>query len=209
MFLKWDEQTITDFSDKNIAAMYNDGYVFGRPGRGYMNQTRSMRIDLNKFELSSENRRILRKTEAIKSEVCDVPYKNYSWKIGKLAKDGTFSANKIKELLTTKHNFNKLLAYSFNDEIVGYTICFESDDILHYSYPFYDLKPNTYNLIPNLGMSMMLNAILYAKQMNKQYIYLGSAQRPGDTYKIQFKGLEWFDGEKWSEDLEELKGILK
>jgi arginyl-tRNA--protein-N-Asp/Glu arginylyltransferase len=58
-------------------------------------------------------------------------------------------------------------------------------------------------------MAMMLNAILYAKENNKKYIYLGSAQRPTDTYKLQFKSLEWFDGDSWSEDLEELKNILK
>ena len=79
--------------------------------------------------------------------------------------------------------------------------------MLHYSYPFYNLEPK--NLKPNLGMSMMLSAIVYAKENNKKYIYLGSFQRPTDTYKLQFKGLEWFDGEKWSDDLEKLKQTLK
>ena len=58
-------------------------------------------------------------------------------------------------------------------------------------------------------MGMMLKAINYAKENGKKYIYLGSAQRPTDTYKLQFKGLEWFDGERWSEDLGELKKVLK
>ena len=55
---------------------------------------------------------------------------------------------------------------------------------------------------------MMLRAILWAKEINKQYIYLGSAQRPSDTYKLQFEGLEWFDGKEWQTDLNELKKIL-
>ena len=116
----------------------------------------------------------------------------------KFGKD-VFSANKIKELLTTQHNFNLLLTYTD-----GYCICYQNGEILHYSYPFYNLKSK----ISNLGMSMMLKAIIYAKDSGKKYIYLGSAQRPTDTYKLQFEGMEWFDGKEWSEDLEELKRVL-
>jgi len=45
-----------DFSEKNIAEMYDHGYVFTRIGKGVMHQTRSVRVDLAKFELTSENR---------------------------------------------------------------------------------------------------------------------------------------------------------
>ena len=54
----------------------------------------------------------------------------------------------------------------------------------------------------------MLKAINYAKKNNKKYIYLGSAQRPTDKYKLQFTGLEWFNGDKWSDNLKELKKLL-
>jgi arginyl-tRNA--protein-N-Asp/Glu arginylyltransferase len=56
---------------------------------------------------------------------------------------------------------------------------------------------------------MMTKAIVWAQDQNKKYIYLGSAQRPGDTYKLQFEGLEWFDGQAWKNDMDELKSILK
>jgi len=211
-YYKTNETTLTDFTSENIAEFYQDGYLHGRPAHGYMYQTRSLRIDISKFELSSENRRILRKTEELRLKIEDVPYNNYSWKIGKLAKDfytekfgdGTFSANKIKELLTTEHNFNKLFVYTIEDAYIGYAICYENDAMLHYSYPFYDLDADK-----NTGMGMMLRAIEYAKEASKKYIYLGSATRPGDIYKLQFAGLEWFDGAEWRDDLEELKNLLK
>ena len=60
-----------------------------------------------------------------------------------------------------------------------------------------------------MGMGMMIMAIAAAKQNNMQYIYLGSAQRPTDIYKLQFAGLEWFDGEKWNDDMKELKEQIK
>jgi arginyl-tRNA--protein-N-Asp/Glu arginylyltransferase len=219
MYLKFSEKTITDFSEKNINTLYNQGYVFTRVGRGLMNQTRSLRIDLSKFELTSENRRVLKKTEEIKLEIARLPYHDYTWQIGKMAKDfydtkfgdKTFSANKIKELLTDerKSNFNLLLTFNCHPELdsgsIGYTICNATNAILHYCYPFYDLEKSP----KDTGLGMMIRAIVWAKENGKKYIYLGSASRPNDTYKLQFKGVEWFDENKWSEDLEKLKNILK
>jgi arginyl-tRNA--protein-N-Asp/Glu arginylyltransferase len=214
-YLTWETKTITDFSPKNIDAMYDRGFVFTRPKNGLMQQTRSVRIDLSKFALSSENKRILRKTENLRLKIEDLPYNNYSWEIGKMGRDfydekfgqGTFSANKIKELLTgDRSDFNRLFVYSLADKIIGYCIAAEIDTILHYSFPFY-IPNSTFNT-PNIGMGMMLRAIEYAREQNRKFIYLGSAQRPTDTYKLQFKGLEWFDGEGWSDDLNVLKNVL-
>jgi leucyl-tRNA---protein transferase len=225
-YLKWNEKTISDFSEENINSLYNEGYVFGRPKKGYAYQTRSLRIDLDKFELSSENKRILKKISDLGFQTSDLPHDSYHWSIGKLAKDfyttkfgdGTFSANKVKELLTTEHNFNKLFSFILRNSedtgrredlsespSIGYSICYENKEIFHYSYPFYNLESE----IKNLGMGMMLLAINYAKENNKKYIYLGSAKDSKATYKLQFKGLEWFDSEKWSDNVGELKNILK
>lgn len=217
-YLTWNEKTITDFSDQNINDLYSQGYLFTRKDKGVMQQTRSLRINLSKFKLTSENRRILKKNEPLIIQPEPIPYPNYAWQIGKMAKDfyttkfgdGTFSANKVKELLTSeKSNFNKLLLFSINKNDISYTICKETNELLHYCYPFYNLQPTSYQLPPNTGLAMMLKAILYAQEHNKKYIYLGSAQRPGDTYKLQFERLEWFDGKEWKSDMEELKDILK
>jgi len=245
-YLKWDEKIITDFSDENINNLYDKGYVFTRQEKGAMQQTRSVRIDLSRFELNSENRRILRKTEDIQMGIMPIPFPDYHWSIGKLAKDfydtkfgdGTFSANKVKELLTSAEasNFNILFIYSLNlssraseatrdllpressnpskdssptmgirNDSVGYCIALETNNILHYSYPFYDLQKSP----KDMGMGMMTRAVQSAKASGKQYIYLGSAQRPNDTYKFQFDGIEWFDGESWQTDFEKLKNILQ
>jgi arginyl-tRNA--protein-N-Asp/Glu arginylyltransferase len=215
-YLSWNETTITDFSPEKISEMYEKGYVFTRKGKGVMQQTRSVRIDLKKFELSSENRRILKKTEVIELVGFELPYAAYDFALGKLAKDfyeekfgeGTLSANKAKELMTdaTKSNFNCLFTYKKNGSTnpVGYAICYTSDLIHHYSYPFYDL-----NAAPkDMGLGMMIRAIQTSKAIGHRYIYLGSLQRPSDTYKLQFEGLEWFDGTKWQTDLESVKKIL-
>lgn len=215
MYLQWNKKILPDFADKSIEKLYDEGYVFTRVAKGYFTQTRSLRIDLSKFKESSENRRMLRKVENTIVEICPLPYKNYHWSIHKLAKDfysdkfgkDTFSANKVKELLTNteKSNFNILLVFKKNETPVGYCISLLTKNILHYSYPFYaESKKN-----PWMGLGMMTKVVCYAKEKGLQYIYLGSLQRPADTYKLQFEGSEWFDGKEWKTDFEPLKTILK
>ena len=215
MYLKWNEKTTSDFSDASIESLYGDGFVFTRIGKGKMQQTRSLRIDLAEFALSSENRRIQKKMNGLFLRAFPIPYSGYEWSIHKMGKDfyekkfgeKTFGAQKIKQLITDgeKSNFNLLLEYELGGKTAGYCICLETKHILHYCYPFYNLE----NAGSNLGMGMMLEAILWAGEAGKKYIYLGSAQRPADKYKLQFAGLEWFDGSGWRRDTGELKKILK
>ncbi len=217
MYLTWSNKTTTDFSDKNINSLYENGFLFTRTGRGDMYQTRSLRIDLAKFKLNSENRRVLKHVENIFLEVADIPYTNYHWGIHKLGKDfyetkfgeKTFSAQKIKELITDKEksNFNKLLIFRQKEDnlAIGYVICFETNNILHYCYPFYDLSVKT----KNLGIGMMTKAIVWAQENNKKYVYLGSAKDEKAKYKLQFEGIEWYDRKTWQTDLEVLKKEIK
>lgn len=214
-YLNWDTKIVESPSAEEIARLYGEGYVLTRVGKGVMNRTRSFRIRLADFEQSSENRRIMRKSEHLSMEFQPIPYDGYSWEIGKLAKDfyeargAEFSANKVKELLTdgAASDFNALVVYtdSRTAKAVGYAVCYEGSRVFHYSYPFYAEDPAE----PSRGLGMMMKAIEYAKARGLDYIYLGSLQRPSDTYKLQFKGGEWFDGEKWRTDIEPLKEILK
>lgn len=206
LYLKYQRKVILDFDEKYIESLYNQGFLFGRVEKGQMDETRSLRINLESFELSSENRRVLRKVESLEFNCLKLPIEQneYDWKIHKLGKDFyakkfddvSFSANKIKELVTSNHNFNFIFEFKLNKQKIGYAICYVSNNIIHYCYPFYDLEIDT----RNLGMGMMLNAIVWAKNNHKKYIYLGSVQRESDKYKMQFKGLEMWDNEnqKWT-----------
>lgn len=171
----------------NTALKYSEGYVFTRIAKGDMYKNNSVRIDLSRFELSSENRRILKKID-LNLIVKPLPLSDYNWKIGKMAKDfydarnAKFSANKIKELLTTDHNFNTLFDYE-----IGYCIAYMDKEILHYCYPFYASENK------DMGMNMMLRAILYAKEKGLKYVYLGSYNK----YKMQFTGVELFENGVW------------
>lgn len=202
-YVNFKTENITDFSSENIENMYAKGFVMTRLGKGVMNETVSLRIKLIDFELSSENRRILKKNEDITLQTNSIPLSKdeYNWQIHKIGKDfytqkfgdKTFSAAKIKELLTTEHSFNFLLKYFHTNlaDPVGYCICLKTERIMHYCYPFYDLNFSATH--SNLGMGMMLKAVLFAKENSMEYIYLGSFTREQDKYKLQFKGTEKWD----------------
>jgi arginyl-tRNA--protein-N-Asp/Glu arginylyltransferase len=222
-YLTWKEEKITDLSPENVARMYDRGFVFTRLGKGVMQQTRSVRIDMEKFSMNSENRRILKKVltpEAIGLfEAFPLPLKDYDWTLGKMAKDfydkkfgpGIMSVQKIKEILTDqkKSNFNVLARYVGKNKDIGWSICYENNEMFHYSYPFYDIENSPKDM--GLGMMTMMISFLKDSSNNKslKYVYLGSLQRPTDTYKLQFSGIEWFDGEMWQTDLEKVKELLK
>ena len=149
-YLRFDNKIVTDLTDTSITSLYNQGYVFIRTTKGAMDQTRSVRIDLSVFEPSSENRRIIRKMteQHITLQEIPLPYVAYHWEIGKMGKTfydekfgpKTFSANKIKEVLTNKakSNFTTLFVYKQHDIPVGYCIVYQNEDMIHYSYPFYN-----------------------------------------------------------------------
>lgn len=232
-YFQTDNKTVINPTNQEINDLYNRGFLFTRVAKGNFYQTRSLRIDLSTFELSSENRRILNKNSELVISSSKLPLENYSWKIHSYGKDfyfkkfgdGTMSASKIKELFqdNNQSNMNASLIYQSSNilsenqdhweleigelkNVVGMCLIYENDEILHYAYPFYDLE------IPkeqSLGLAMMTKAIVWAKESGKRYAYLGSVTSTQAHYKLQFKGLEWFDSEKglWDQDLSRLKVI--
>jgi len=217
-YLIWDKKVIQDFSGESVSSCFENGFVFTRETKGSMYKTRSLRIDLSQFDLTSENRRVLNKCQDLNIDIIPLPIDQtkYDWRIHKLGKDfyenklhleNTFSANKIKELITNKDesNFNFLFKYSIGSKDFGYAICFKNNSLLQYAYPFYDYV----NFHNNYGMAMMLKVILFAKENGLKYIYLGSVSRPEDVYKLQFKGLMWFDQTNWQAGkIDELKQLI-
>jgi len=54
----------------------------------------------------------------------------------------------------------------------------------------------------------MLEAVNWAKESGKEYLYLGTCYEESALYKTEFKGVEFFNGFRWSDNLEELKGLV-
>ncbi len=219
-YTNFGEKTVDPDDYASAVQSYDEGFVYTRTEKGHMERVRSLRIYLPDFELSSENRRILRKFEdGMKAN--PVPYEQYTWHIHKLGKDfydtkfgdGVFSANKIKELFTTRHtNFNEILTFAPSDgnEPRGYCIAYVAltdVKIVHYAYPFYSLEL----INSSYGIYMMTKAIESFKAHGYTYVYLGSVHETASLYKLQFKGAEWWDEQSnsWNGDIETLKSRVR
>ena len=197
---------------EDIDEIYSKGFLPTRIKKNYYYLSRNIRIDLESFSLTSENRRILKKTQNLTLESKKLENFEFDYNISKMALD--FFKQKFGERITTTQKlkwlftgdfFTDAIVYKIEGETIGYCITMETENILHYSYPFY--KPTL--IKSNIGMAMMIKAIEYAKEKDKKYIYLGTVYTKDSLYKLQFKNMQWFDGENWNTDIDKLKDLIK
>lgn len=196
-----------------LEKIYDDGFLPIRSIPNVYYLSRNVRVVLDKFELSSENRRILKKTESFESDLIPLSEFTYTPEIQKFCKNyveqklgkGFFPAAAIKSIFTGKV-FNYVFVFKeiTTQKKVGYAVSFISENLLQYAHAFYDLE----YLKDNLGARMILEAVTWADKSNKKYAYLGTCYEPSALYKTEFKGVEFFNGFRWSENLEELKKMV-
>lgn len=196
------------------ADIFDAGFLPSSRNLDRFHLCRQVRVNLAKFKPSSENRRILRKGEDIRVEL--VPrakfdytperrqfFKNYAdIKFGK----DTMTFERLDSLFNSPIISHLLL---FTDaktggEIGAATIYVEGKELAYYYYAFYDL--NYY--ARNLGMFMMTSAAARFAERGCKQLYLGTCYSAPALYKTQFAGAEFFNGFRWSGDLDELKFII-
>ena len=176
---------------------------------------RQIRVNLAKFKPSSENRRILRKGAGI--EVKLVPRDKYNYTPVQRDFLKTYADIKFGKDVMTFERLDALFASPiishllvFTDaargnEVGVATLYLEGRELAYYYYAFYDL--NYY--ARNLGMFMMTSAVALFAERGFKRLYLGTCYSQTALYKTQFAGAEFFNGFRWSDDLEELKFIIR
>ena len=176
---------------------------------------RQIRVSLEQFELSSENRRILRKGEGI--TVTLVPREKFdytparrdffkSYADAKFGRD-VMTYERLDSLFSTPI-ISHLLVFSDSktgEEIGVATLYVEAETLAYYYYAFYDLN----YAYRSLGMFMMTSAAELFAGRGLKHLYLGTCYSEKALYKTQFIGVEFFNGFRWSANLEELKFLLQ
>ena len=197
-----------------VEKIYQNGFLPVRSIPNVYYLARSIRVDLEKFEPSSENRRILRKTEDFESDLVLISEFNYTPHIQKFCKDymakkfgqGSITAAGIKSIFKSGiYNHVFVWKERKTQKEIGYAVSFISSSFAQYAHAFYDLQ----YFEQSLGSRMMLEAVNWAKESNKKYIYLGTCYEKNAFYKTEFKGVEFFNGFRWSQNLEELKELVR
>ena len=197
------------------ADLFNQGFLPSSRDLDRFYLCRQVRVNLRKYRPSSENRRIVRKGEGITVTLAPRAefdftqqrrdfYKTYTdIKFGK----DTMSNDRLTSLFSGKITSHLLV---FTDtksgaEVGTVTLYLEPSALAYYYYAFYDL--NYYGR--NLGMFMMTSAVELLKARGFNFAYLGSCYSRNALYKTQFAGAEFFNGVRWSADLDELKYLIK
>jgi arginyl-tRNA--protein-N-Asp/Glu arginylyltransferase len=200
---------------ENPADFFNHGFLPSSRDLDRFYLCRHVRVNLAKYQTSSENRRILRKGEGITVKLLPRAEFDYTptWREFfktyadiKFGQD-TMSYERLDSLFTGRITSHVLV---FSDaktsaEIGVATLYLDPGCMAYYYYAFYDLKYYR----RNLGMFMMTSAVEFFAGRKLAQIYLGSCYNRNALYKTQFAGAEFFNGVRWSDDLAELKYLIK
>lgn len=178
---------------------------------------RSLRVNLEQFADTSENRRINRKIEPLSIEITLHRKENFDIESPAFldfcmsyAAD-RFSGNAMTierlKFVLQKETGNHILSFSANGEILGYILASIEGNTFHYWYAFFNQE---YMKSHSLGKWMMWRTIHWSKEQGLEYVYLGTCYGRHSLYKVRdHKGLEFFDGSRWNSDSKLLKELCK
>ena len=178
----------------DITTNYSLGFLPQRNDKNNFYFETSCRSNLSKYNLSSENRRILRKTEQFsysKINLTDFTFtpetqkQIFHWLKG-LSWD--FPISSVRTVFTN-HIFNQLYIWKLDEQIVAYSICYFSENISHIAYVFYNPEYSH----SDLPIRLSLQTIIDSHDQGLEYCYLGRFS----NYKRNFPGFENFENNQW------------
>jgi hypothetical protein len=177
---------------------------------------RSVRINLENFSDTSENRRvnnIIAKLDNIEIYIT----KKEDFTINQSFIDfcvqfaeerftgGNMNRERLNYLLGRK-NLTHIITFKSPARTYAYVLSHISGEMLHYWFAFYDTDFINYSL----GKWIMWRTISLAKEQGLQYVYLGTCYTPKGMYKVRdHKGAGFFDGAGWNQDLKLLKKLCE
>lgn len=185
-------------SNLPIDQIYAQGFLPQRNEKGLFYLSSSSRSNLSKFNLSSENRRILNKTNQLTFITCDLTGFNLdletkkrinSW-IKNLGWD--FPMSSVKYVFKN-HIFNTLYIWYDGTDIIAYSICLFGQDFSHISYVFY--HPDYQH--QNLPIRLVLQVIIDSSDKKLDYCYLGQFSPTTGFYKRTMPGFEYYQENQW------------
>ncbi len=189
---------MTQFNIQNQlspAENYQSGLLPQRNQINFWYQDSSSRSNLSNFQLSSENRRIINKTQEFTYQLISLKDFNYTPKVQKqifswlklLGWD--FPVSSVKTIFTN-HIFNYLYIWKDQQQnTVAYSICYFSKEISHIAYVFYDPQYSH----GNLPIRLVLQTVSDSHDRGLKYCYLGRFSSETGFYKRNMPGFEYFD----------------
>lgn len=211
--LREDGESLSEIYDKGFLPYTGDLSI----AEEVFYMARSLRVNLNTFADTSENRRVNRlieplnvQLEVIDKSTFDLEDKDFKEFCSAYIKERIGDDNmswKRWEYILSKPLGSHIFKFYNDEKTLGYVLGAVNEDLLHYWFAFFDTD---YMRTHSLGKHMMWRLITWAKENDKKYAYLGTAYKPSALYKIRdHKGLEFWDGSTWNKNAKDLKTLCK
>ncbi len=197
-------------TETEIPQIYARGFLpytdtrFPLPEAPFYYLARSIRVDLKDFSLTSENRRIRRKMDALNPlmqsyERVRFPAGDDFWAFCRqYARERIGDAMPAGRLdyIFGHRLLNRIFVFENGAETLGYVWAVDRGEMLHYWFAFY----NTDYMRHGLGKWMMEQVISQAAAEGKRYVYLGTCYGSKAMYKVRdFRAVQYFDGNQWKQ----------
>ena len=176
---------------------------------------RSLRVVLDNFVPTSENRRVDKKIAELQPKITvwqksdfdnNQSFKQFCLDYAAVRFDGAMPAERFEYIYNWPYLSHIFEFKDTGKNILGYVFAVMTENILHYWFSFYDLQHSRLGL----GKWMMYKTIAWAKENGLQEVYLGTCYGTKAMYKMRdFKGLEFYNGNEWSADMKLLKQKCK
>lgn len=199
----------------SLPEVYEKGYLpySGSPdAKDIFYMSRSSRVELGSFVMSSENRRVAKKF--------DGQFEKKRVAFGQFTLDeaflkfclGYFSSQHGRVMPRERLQFilgcgliTHINVYSAHGRVAAYVLEIERGEMCHYWFSFY--APEYAK--QSFGIWLMLDCLRAAAERGMEYYYLGTVYGKKALYKTNFKPLEWWSGEEWVDDVSLLRSRSK
>ncbi|WPP52232.1 GNAT family N-acetyltransferase [Catalinimonas niigatensis] len=208
-------------TQKELADIYGRGFLPYTGNTSLEDDTfymaRSLRVDLQNFKSSSENRRVDRKIEPLAIQMQIQEKKDFNLQDEEFQQfcshyaeerfsGGSMQAERLKYVME-REMLTHIISFYSGDKIYGYVFTVMEGDMLHYWFSFYDTE---YMRSHSLGKWMMWKVIDWAQEQQLSHVYIGTCYKERSLYKVRdHKGAEFFDGARWNTDVSLLKELCK
>ena len=201
-----EKDTLSDIYAKGFIPMFKNNTV-----ENQFYEARSFRMPLEELTITSENRRVLRKfIQSPKRTV--IPASEFDFNNQEFQHfcvtyfEKILSLNgkqKLQDILK-RNLITDVVVYTDETGVQGYVFLIQDATITHGWFSFYAIRQAK----SSFGIYIILQEIQAAKELKKQYIYLGAGYGRIGWYKRNFKPFEYWDGNKWTRDKKKLNDLL-
>ncbi len=180
--------------------------------------SRGVRIKLNNFNLTKNDKYVVRKVEENLSMEITIKKKEDALKIYPAIKKDFFNFAKSRfrmdvldykrvDYIFDKKFFKDIIIFTRDKKLIAYLLAVPVKNSVHIWYSIIGNQLDL-NSIKNLGKYLLIKTLSYLKSSGLQYCYVGTCYGKNSRYKTDFLGAEFYNGNFWSDDLK-LLSILK